>query len=140
MIDEDLLNPIAEWAAPFEVSCGHPFREQPRNAIQRHGSSKIFEPFHALSHRLPRNERRFGDSLPNGIDRIETPETFVRAGPKTVTAAREGRRTKKNRLSETTLDDVDLGRQVRRHFEADFLLANGGLGPGLHDVFLQLPH
>lgn len=30
------------------------------------------------------------------------------------------------------LDDVDLGGQVRRHFEADFLLTNRGLGPGLH--------
>ncbi len=32
------------------------------------------------------------------------------------------------------LDNVDLSRQVRRNFEADFLLTNGGLGPGLHDV------
>jgi len=32
------------------------------------------------------------------------------------------------------LDNVDFGRQVRRNFEADFLFANGGLGPGLHDV------
>ena len=29
-------------------------------------------------------------------------------------------------------DDVDLGRQVARDFEADFLLAHGGLHPGLH--------
>jgi len=35
------------------------------------------------------------------------------------------------------LDDVDVGRQVRRHFEADFLFAHGGLGPGLHDDVLQ---
>ena len=34
------------------------------------------------------------------------------------------------------LDDVDLSRQVRRHFETDFLFANGGLGPGLHDDVL----
>ena len=34
------------------------------------------------------------------------------------------------------LDNVDLSRQVRRHFEADFLFANGGLGPGLHDDVL----
>ena len=31
------------------------------------------------------------------------------------------------------LDQVDVSRQVRRHFEADFLFANGGLCPGLHD-------
>ena len=30
------------------------------------------------------------------------------------------------------LDQVDLGRQVRGDLEADFLLTNGGLGPGLH--------
>ena len=34
----------------------------------------------------------------------------------------------------TDLDNVDLGRQVRRHFEADFLLAHCGLGPGLHGI------
>ena len=36
------------------------------------------------------------------------------------------------------LDDVDLSRQVRGNLEADFLLTNGGLGPGLHDDILQL--
>jgi len=32
------------------------------------------------------------------------------------------------------LDDVDFSRKVRGHFEADFLLADGGLGPDLHRV------
>jgi hypothetical protein len=36
-------------------------------------------------------------------------------------------------ILEMTLDDVDLGRQVRGNLEADFLLANGGLGPDFHD-------
>ena len=35
------------------------------------------------------------------------------------------------------LDDVDLGRQVARDFEADFLLANLRLVPDLHWYFLQ---
>ena len=35
------------------------------------------------------------------------------------------------------LDDVDFGRQVARHFETDFLLAHGRLGPDLHDSFLH---
>ena len=34
----------------------------------------------------------------------------------------------------TSLDQVDLGGEVGRDFEADFLLANFRLGPGLHDV------
>lgn len=32
------------------------------------------------------------------------------------------------------LDDVDLGGEVARHFEANFLLTNFGLRPGLHVV------
>jgi hypothetical protein len=39
-------------------------------------------------------------------------------------------------VSDRTLDNVDLSRQVRRDFEADFLLAYGGLCPGLHDDLL----
>ena len=39
-----------------------------------------------------------------------------------------------NSLERETLNDVDLGRQVRGHLEADFLLTNSGLGPGLHDL------
>ena len=35
------------------------------------------------------------------------------------------------------LDDVDFGRQVARNFETNFLLANGWLGPNLHDSFLH---
>ena len=35
------------------------------------------------------------------------------------------------------LDDVDFGRQVARNFETNFLLADGRLGPNLHDSFLQ---
>jgi hypothetical protein len=35
------------------------------------------------------------------------------------------------------LDEVDLCRKVARNFEADFLLANFGLRPGLHGFFLQ---
>jgi hypothetical protein len=34
-----------------------------------------------------------------------------------------------------SLDDVDLGREVARDFEANFLLANFRLGPGLHVIF-----
>jgi hypothetical protein len=44
----------------------------------------------------------------------------------------------KSRSVERRLDNVDFGRQVRRNFEADFLLTNGGLGPGLHDDLLQI--
>src|SRR5690606_33961454 len=40
------------------------------------------------------------------------------------------RRKTSNSLIE--LDDVDLSRQVRRDFEANFLLANRRLHPGLH--------
>lgn len=36
-----------------------------------------------------------------------------------------------------TLDEVDLGRQVARDLEANFLLANFGLRPNLHDGFLH---
>ena len=32
------------------------------------------------------------------------------------------------------LDEVDLGRQVARNFETDFLLANSGFRPNLHSV------
>jgi hypothetical protein len=35
------------------------------------------------------------------------------------------------------LDDVDFGRQVARHFETDFLLADFRLRPDLHECFLQ---
>ena len=35
------------------------------------------------------------------------------------------------------LDDVDFGRQVARNFETNFLLADGRLGPDLHDSFLH---
>src|SRR5437016_996430 len=38
------------------------------------------------------------------------------------------------RQEETDLDEVDLGRKIRRDFEADFLLADCGLRPGLHGV------
>ncbi len=35
-------------------------------------------------------------------------------------------------LKPIDLDDVDLSRQIRGNLEADFLLANRGLHPGLH--------
>jgi hypothetical protein len=34
-------------------------------------------------------------------------------------------------------DEVDLGREIRGNFEADFLLAYSGLGPSFHDVLHQ---
>jgi hypothetical protein len=40
-----------------------------------------------------------------------------------------------NSNSERRLDDVDFRWQVRRNFEADFLFANGRLGPDLHDGY-----
>ena len=40
--------------------------------------------------------------------------------------------------SDQSLDNVDLSRQVRRDFEADFLLAYGGLCPSLHDDLLSV--
>jgi len=42
-------------------------------------------------------------------------------------------RTAQTRCERIDLDDVDLSRQVAGDFEADFLLTNCGLGPGLHD-------
>jgi hypothetical protein len=38
--------------------------------------------------------------------------------------------------SRSLLDEVDLSRHVRGHLEADFLLTNGRLHPGLHIHFL----
>jgi hypothetical protein len=38
---------------------------------------------------------------------------------------------------DVNLDDVDFGRQVARDFETNFLLADGRLGPDLHDGFLS---
>lgn len=35
---------------------------------------------------------------------------------------------------QSSLDDVDLGGQVARHFEANFLFANLRLAPGLHGI------
>jgi hypothetical protein len=43
-------------------------------------------------------------------------------------------RRKNSTESRSTLDDVDLSRQIRGNLEADFLLANRGLHPGLHGV------
>lgn len=37
-----------------------------------------------------------------------------------------------------TLDNVDFGRQIRGHFQTDFLLANGRLHPSFHDVLHQV--
>jgi hypothetical protein len=42
-----------------------------------------------------------------------------------------------NQIGRIDLDEVDLGREIRSNFEADFLLANCGLRPGLHDVLHQ---
>jgi hypothetical protein len=66
--------------------------------------------------------------------------------PQTTTAAEMlDRRAKSAHTScERTdkLDDVDLGRQVARDLEANFLLTNSGLRPDLHDIppkFGKLP-
>jgi hypothetical protein len=53
-----------------------------------------------------------------------TAAEFSTAAPELLTSAASG----------STLDDVDLGRQVARDLEANFLLANCGLGPDLHDI------
>src|SRR5438874_1859579 len=54
--------------------------------------------------------------------------------PKTITAAGRALPPYQFRQEETDLDEVDLGRKIRRDFEADFLLADCGLRPGLHGV------
>ena len=40
----------------------------------------------------------------------------------------------------TSLDQVDLGGEVGRDFEANFLLANFRLGPGLHEFSPDVCH
>lgn len=89
-----------------------------------------------------------GESLPAGL-KIRKDGAKAAAGgergvdqqvrPKMAAAAPAcaGRRRAKLDFEPTRLDEVDFGRQVRRHFEADFLLANFRLGPGLHVKFLH---
>jgi hypothetical protein len=51
-------------------------------------------------------------------------------GPQIKTAAASATAARLPKLID--LDQVDLSRQIRGNLEADFLLANRGLHPGLH--------
>jgi hypothetical protein len=61
---------------------------------------------------------------PKAALQTTTAAEFSTAAPELLTSAASG----------STLDDVDLGRQVARNLEANFLLTNCGLRPGLHDI------
>ena len=72
---------------------------------------------------------------PPALAHQETPAVTSAAG---VSIQKRGgekpHRRAKILIGKIDLDKVDLSRKIRCNFEADFLLANCGLRPGLHGV------
>src|SRR5690606_22729754 len=79
---------------------------------------------------LAQSRQRLTATAKQGKTAAKTMTSASSASPNESGGRFRNRRKTSNSLIE--LDDVDLSRQVRRDFEANFLLANRRLHPGLH--------